>query len=502
MDQSRADSAVALASSLQTQSDIRLKNADFLPDPQTTAGKTAIKQYLMSKGAVDVSYYDSTSNYTTVNGKTYYYSTKTRTAANHEVAIVGWDDSVTCDGWPGSGAWLVRNSWGPEKLDDGYFYLSYGDESVCDPTFFEAESVDREYKSVYQYDGVGTGDAYFTSDSKISGANRYTARKDELLKAVGTYTAAANSTVTVNIYISALAANPTTGKQVYSASFRVPYAGYHTLDLGKTIGIPKGYTFSIVVTSSYGSGSSKRYMLPVEVESMSYNTASIDFSNNQSYIYNGSSWYDVIDTEPLPSLGVWYEVGNALAKAYAVNAGTKAQSVSVPKTKYTKTYGNSSFKLNATRTSGSGILRYKTSSSSVATVSSSGAVTIKGPGKATLTVAAAPTAAYKSASKTISLTVKPKKSTISSVTSSKYRTLTVKWKKDSKASGYQVVIAKNKSFTSGKKTAAISKKTTTAKTFKNLSSGKTYYAKVRAFKTVSGKKLYGSYSTIKTCRTR
>ena len=42
-------------------------------------------------------------------------------------------------------------------------------------------------------------------------------------------------------------------------------------------------------------------------------------------------------------------------------------------------------------------------------------------------------------------------------------------------------------------------KTTTAKTYtKNgLTKGKTYYFKVRAYKTVDGTKVYGNYSTVK-----
>lgn len=501
VNQSRANSASSLASSLRTVSDYRLKNADFLPDPKTASGRTAIKQTLMEKGLVDVSYYESSYNYTKVDGKTCYYTSLGSAYANHEVAIAGWDDTIEINGK--KGAWLIRNSWGTGKQDQGYFYLSYYDKSICDATCFEAEPVNKEYTSIYQYDGVGPGDADFTSTEKVYGANRYTARQDELLKAVGTYTGAANSTVTVTIYVSSLASSPASGVKVYSKSFAVPYAGYHTLDLGKTIGIPKGYTFSVSVTSSYVDKDTgkRRYVLPVEVKNLSYNECSLDYSKNQSYLHTEKGWIDVTKAGRLKS-GSLYEVGNAMAKAYAVSSGTEIQSVSVPKTNYTKTYGNSSFNLNAKRTAGSGKLYYKTSSSSVATVSSSGKVTIKGPGKATLTVAAAPTAAYKSEAKTISLTVKPKKSTISSVKSSKYRNLTVKWKKDSKASGYQVVAAKNKSFTSGKKTAVISKNSTVSKTFKDLSSNKTYYVKVRAYKTVDGKKLYGSYSKIKTCKTR
>ena len=63
------------------------------------------------------------------------------------------------------------------------------------------------------------------------------------------------------------------------------------------------------------------------------------------------------------------------------------------------------------------------------------------------------------------------------------------------ASGYQIAYAtsakgKLKYVTSG-----------TSKTLK-LSRNKTYYVKVRAYKTMDGKKYYGSYSSMKPCKTK
>ena len=78
----------------------------------------------------------------------------------------------------------------------------------------------------------------------------------------------------------------------------------------------------------------------------------------------------------------------------------------------------------------------------------------------------------------------------------------ISWKRDKKATGYQVMVAQNKKFKKGKKSAIIRKNKTTAKTFKKLKSGKTYYYKVRAYKTVNGKKLYGAYSKTKRLKVK
>ena len=100
-------------------------------------------------------------------------------------------------------------------------------------------------------------------------------------------------------------------------------------------------------------------------------------------------------------------------------------------------------------------------------------------------------------------TVKPR--TITSYTPAVgKKAITAKWKKDTSATGYQVVIATNKAFTSGKKVYNITKNTLSAKKITGLKSAKIYYVRVRAYKriTVDGKKvnIFSSYSKIKAVK--
>ena len=94
----------------------------------------------------------------------------------------------------------------------------------------------------------------------------------------------------------------------------------------------------------------------------------------------------------------------------------------------------------------------------------------KYPGKATVTISGK---GKFYGTKTLTFKIVPKKASISKVRSSKKKTLKVSWKKDTKATGYQVVVAQNKKFTKGKKSATIKKNKTTSKTFKKLKSKKT-----------------------------
>ena len=91
----------------------------------------------------------------------------------------------------------------------------------------------------------------------------------------------------------------------------------------------------------------------------------------------------------------------------------------------------------------------------------------------------------------------PAKVTISSLKKSGKKA-TLKWKKVSGASGYQIYMKTG----SGKyKLVKTIKKGTTVKCTKTkLKKGSKYTFKVRAYKTVNGKKVYGAYSKTKSVR--
>ena len=78
--------------------------------------------------------------------------------------------------------------------------------------------------------------------------------------------------------------------------------------------------------------------------------------------------------------------------------------------------------------------------------------------------------------------------------------ITLSWKKISGVSGYEIYrsTSKNKNY---KKIATINNSKNTFKD-SSLSKNKTYYYKVRAYKTSNGKKVYGSYSSVKSMSSR
>jgi len=77
-----------------------------------------------------------------------------------------------------------------------------------------------------------------------------------------------------------------------------------------------------------------------------------------------------------------------------------------------------------------------------------------------------------------------------------------KWKKISKATGYQVQVATDKKFTKNLKSFNISKNKTTSKKVKKLKSKKKYYVRVRTYRKVAGKKVYSGWSSVKNVKTK
>ena len=99
-------------------------------------------------------------------------------------------------------------------------------------------------------------------------------------------------------------------------------------------------------------------------------------------------------------------------------------------------------------------------------------------------------------------TIKPKTVTVKSVKKASSRKLNVVWDSHkTQTTGFQVRYATTKKFKSGTyKTVTLTSKSATSKALTKLKAGKTYYVKVRAYKTVDGKKIYSSWSKVKSAK--
>ena len=75
------------------------------------------------------------------------------------------------------------------------------------------------------------------------------------------------------------------------------------------------------------------------------------------------------------------------------------------------------------------------------------------------------------------------------------------WAQKGSATGYEIQYATNSKFRGAKKVTVTNNKTD-KKTISKLSGKKKYYVRVRTYKTVNGKKIYSSWSKVKSVKTK
>lgn len=294
-----------LDESLRYAADFHLQDAYYMPigifsrNEESHVPDAITKELLMSVGPVSVNYYSHGIN--TYNPDTYAVYNSFPHASDHSVLIVGWDDTFAKENFAAGnqpahdGAWLVRNSWGTDWGDDGYFWLSYEDRSLVSGNAYLLEPSDN-YTTNYQYDTTGWSYSLMTDpDNPTCGtaANIFTAESDEQLEAVSFYTTEAGAGYSISVYTDVKAGQPTSGTCVLSEQRgREAYAGYHTIELSEPVALARGERFSIVVTFDNPS-----YDMPVPIEwcpMLSPNSTPLYMGNgNESYVFTDGQWQDV-----------------------------------------------------------------------------------------------------------------------------------------------------------------------------------------------------------------
>ena len=108
-------------------------------------------------------------------------------------------------------------------------------------------------------------------------------------------------------------------------------------------------------------------------------------------------------------------------------------------------------------------------------------------------------------SNSITVKVIPTKPTLKGVTAGegKFAAQWTKLPESSHVDGYQVQYSTNKTFSKSKtKTAKVAGRTVTKRTVNSLTSGKTYYVRVRSYKTIDGKNYVSSWSNVKSVKVK
>ena len=154
------------------------------------------------------------------------------------------------------------------------------------------------------------------------------------------------------------------------------------------------------------------------------------------------------------------------------------------------------------KASGKAQLKYSSSSKAVK-VDKQGRITIaaKFTGSARITIRSSATAGYNAATKSITVTVDPAGTTLTTAKNLSGRKAQITWKKNRYVTGYEIQYSVNKNFRSGSK-KTVSGVSKTKYTLTKLQKNKTYYVRIRTYKKSGTKKYYSSWSKVKAVRIR
>ncbi len=320
-----------------------------------------IKESVMQKGVIDFSYYHGGSYYN--SGKASYYCNSDQ-YPNHEIAIVGWDDNYSRYNFtytaPANGAWLARNSWGPDWGDEGYFWISYYDRGYGDFCQFSMTDDTSRYSGVCQLEESGLATALDTVYSR----NIFTMKSDCTLKDVGVYCVVGSNTIKCKIFVN--------GSKVAEGSKYCEDPGYYFIPVKASCS--KGDKVTCQVQYAAAPSDDKYYS--------ALSRAPEDAKAKTSlFSPNGSDWYDTTT-----DLGSKSYVN--CIKLYTAGAPVAVTGVSLDKTALSLNKGGT-YTLAATVKPSNATnkdVSWSSSDTAVAKVSSAGKVTAAGAGTCTITV--------------------------------------------------------------------------------------------------------------------
>ena len=220
-----------------------------------------------------------------------------RNDSNHEVLIVGWDDDYSADHFEGvtkNGAWLVRNSWGNNIGDNGYFWVSYQDKSLIPSCTIRSYEEVSDDDTIYNLDESGALYPQVTYDgtSQVGFINSFSLKKQEKLKEVTFYEAETGSQYQLfYVPVKDDGSLDIGNKQAITEKKTLNFPGYHTEKITKEINVKKAAIMVMIDSNedsaglgaegSISDGRKKLYIPTLE--------------KGQSYIYANGELGDLYD---------------------------------------------------------------------------------------------------------------------------------------------------------------------------------------------------------------
>ncbi len=275
-----------------------LKPVKHVQEIQLLDGKDfeKIKESVFLYGGVQTAIYsaleDANSYSPYYNHETYAYCYAGAEKPNHEIMIIGWDDTFPKENFnlevEDDGAFLCQNSWGEEFGEKGVFYVSYYDVNIGSHgvIYTGIEEADN-YDHIYQSDLCGwVGQLGYNKES-VYGANVYTAQSAETLRAAGFY--ATGKETSYELYmVNQFEDTDSLSERVKVASGTLANPGYYTIEFEKECQVEQGEKFAVVLRVTTP-GSVHPLAIEYAADEM---TANVDLSDGQGYISSGGKKWE------------------------------------------------------------------------------------------------------------------------------------------------------------------------------------------------------------------
>ena len=261
-----------------------------------------IKEAVFKYGGVQTSIYNSLKS---SQSKSPYYDRRTSSYCyigtekpNHDVVIIGWDDSYSKDNFSvdleGDGAFICQNSWGSEFGDGGIFYISYYDTNIGTHNVVYTGIEDSDnYDHIYQSDLCGwVGQLGYNKES-IYGANVYTAESNQNLTAASFYATGKDSEYQLYV-VKNFEDESSLSNMTPVVSGKLSNAGYYTIPFDKQIALDAGERYAVVL---FISTPDAVHPLAIEYEADDA-TADVVLDDGEGYVSaNGFEWENVKNVE-------------------------------------------------------------------------------------------------------------------------------------------------------------------------------------------------------------
>jgi len=275
-----------------------IENIVKLPVRANTSDNQYLKDALTEHGPLYVDFHIYGMPNATADNNYSVYNSDENTSSDHAVLLVGWDDNYQAQGQ--TGAFILKNSWGVDWGEDGYFYVPYADTTLAfgEVAYFNDTPDTEATKFDIVHDTAPNGAimATYYPNAPIYGLSVYTIEENQTIKSIGIHNVGDDTNISVTFFkdVSVDDENFSLSMPTDTETFDHIAKGWNTLQLQTPIEVNSSlgqFAVKVVINENNGNQS----YLPLDGNQTGYSI--LNAEANQSFeSSNGTDWNDLFLT--------------------------------------------------------------------------------------------------------------------------------------------------------------------------------------------------------------